>query len=337
MPITVIEGEWMIVRVGKISVVILTAAVTGSCGKTILQVMGGGSTNIVGLNVAPAGEGLYDRCGIRIKDLADSSAKLADIKLRSDVRVTGSSSGLNYNFLMQANVHIVASAGRSVAETLLQLKENKSDDVDKDGVGRITTDLAKQAAYDNSTRVTSDSMSTGLLLKLQKTDERFKDVECAVTFTGKQTTETADSIGVVEFTPGIPNAVNPRASIATYDLELGASRSFTVKAKVIKAAKDWLPEGTETDVTIAFKRVPSDQKSAAGMPANAPAVTADVAYEMITTSPAGDVWKMGLSKRQIFYINTTDRDLVGALSDMGRKDPKLKTEFPPVFAVPVTE
>lgn len=315
----------------------LVSVWTAGCGKTILQVMGGGSTNIVGLNAAPAGEGLFDRCGVRIKDLTDPNATLADMRLRADIRTTGSSSGLNYDLLLQANVHIVASSGRSVSETLLELKENKSDDVDNKGYGRVTTDMAKQAAYDNSSRVTSDSMSTGVLLKLQKSDERFKDIECAVTFTGKQTTETAASVGVVEFYPGIPNAVNPKASLATYDLELGASRSFTVKARIIKAAKDWLPEGTETDVTVSFKRVPADQKSATGMPANAPSVNADVAYEMITTSPAGDVWKLGLSKRQIFYINTTDRQLVGALSDMGRVDPKLKTEFPPVFAVPVAE
>ena len=315
----------------------LAALLTGSCGKTILQVMGGGSTNIVGLNAAPAGEGLYDRCGVKIKDLADPNAKLADFKLRADVHVTGNASDLKYDLLMRANLHVSASAGRSVAETILELKENKSDDVDASGNGRITSDMAKQAAYDNSTRVTSESMSTGLLLKLQKSDPQFKDIECAVTFTGKSTTETYNSMGIVEFTPGIPNALNPRASMATYDLELGASRSFTVKAKVIKAAKDWLPEGTETDVTITFKRVSPDQKSTPGMPAGAPQINADLAYEMTTTATAGDAWRLGLSKRQVFFVNTSERDLVGALADMGRKDPKLKAEFPPAFAVPVTE
>lgn len=321
----------------KFLFIFLLPGITSGCGKTILQVMGGGSTKIEGLNVAPSGEGLYDRCGIRIKDLADPSATLADLKLRSDVRITGSSSGLNYDLLLQANVHIVASSGRSVSETLLELKENKSGDVDDKGYGRITTDMAKQAAYDNSNRITTEGMSTGMLLKLQKTDERFKDIECAVTFAGKQTTESYGSTGVVEFTPGLPGALNPKASMATYDLELGASRSFTVKAKVLKAGKDWLPEGTETDVTVTFKRVSADPKAAAGIPANAPAVNADLAYEMTATSPAGEAWKLGLSKRQVFYINTADRTLVGALSDMGKKDPKMKTEFPPAFAVPVND
>jgi hypothetical protein len=260
------------------------------------------------------------------------------MKLRADVRVTGTASDLKYDLLMQANVHIVASAGRSVAETILSLKENKSEDVDPaTGIGRITTDLAKQNAYDNSTRVTGEGMSTGLLLKLQKSDPQFKDIECAVTFTGKQTTESYESVGIVEFTPGLPNALNPKASIATYDLEIGASRSFTVKAKVLKAGKDWLPEGTETDVTVTFKKVAPDQRSTPGMPAGAPSINADVAYEMVTTSPAGDVWKMGLTKRQVYFVNSANRELVGALSEMGRKDPKMKTEFPPAFAVPVTE
>jgi hypothetical protein len=238
--------------------------------------------------------------------------------------------------LLQANLHLVASAGRSVAETILELKENRSEDVDRStGEGIVTSGLAKQAAYDNSTRVTSDSMSTGLLLKLQKTDPQFKDVECAVTFTGKQTTEAYESLGVVEFSPGLPAGVNPRASLATYDLELGQERSFRVRAKVNRAGKDWFPQGTEADVTVTFKRVAADQRSTPGMPTTAPQVSADVAYEMTTTSPIGEVWKLGLTKRQVFFINTSERDLVGALSDMGRKDPKMKTEFPPVFAVPV--
>lgn len=326
-------------RFFHISISCLVAATTLSgCGKTILQVMGGGSTKIVGLNVAAPGEGLYDRCGIRVKDLADPNAKLADLKLRADVRVTGTASDLKYDLLMQANVHIVAGAGRSVAETILELKENKSEDVDPaTGKGRITTDMARQQAYDNSTRITSDSMSTGLLLKLQRNDPQFKDIECAVTFTGKQTTESFESVGVVEFTPGLPGALNPKASIATYDLELGNSRTFNVKAKVLRAGKDWFPEGTETDVTVTFKRIQPDQKSVSGMPANAPTVNADIAYEMVTTATAGEVWKLGLNRRQVYFVNTAERDLVGALSDMGRKDPKTKTEFPPAFAVPVSD
>jgi hypothetical protein len=123
--------------------------------------------------------------------------------------------------------------------------------------------------------------------------------------------------------------------LATYDLELGQERSFRVRAKVNRAGKDWFPQGTEADVTVTFKRVAADQRSTPGMPTTAPQVSADVAYEMTTTSPIGEVWKLGLTKRQVFFINTSERDLVGALSDMGRKDPKMKTEFPPVFAVPV--
>ncbi len=314
----------------KILMVMAPALLAGGCGKTILQVMGGGSTGIVGLNVAPAGEGFYDRCGIKISDLSDSSAILLDQRLVARINLQGKQSEVGYNITLEANVHATAGGGSSVMETIIKVKENKSDDG-----GRLTNDMAAVAAYNASSRVQTESMSTGLLLKLQKTDPMFKGIECGVTFTGKSTTETVEGVGSVEFSPGLPLAVNPKAAITTLDSEIGSSRTFTAKARVLASGKDWASVGTETDVTVTIKKISGNYKSVAGLPSDAPAITSDLAYEITATSPLGDVSKIGISKRQVFFLNTQTKSLAGVLVEMGKFDEKLKREYPPVFAVPV--
>ena len=88
-------------------------------------------------------------------------------------------------------------------------------------------------------------------------------------------------------------------------------------------------------MTVTFNKVSPDQKSTAGMPANAPLINANVAYEIVITSPYGAVSALGLNKRQVFFINTTTRSLAGVLSDMGKTDPKYHIAYPAAFAVPV--
>lgn len=309
------------------SVVILSG-----CGKTILQAMGGGSTSVMGLNPAPPGEGFYDRCGIRVSDLTDPSATLLDQRLRALINIQGTQSDIKFDITLEANVHAFSTAGSSLTETIVKVKENKSEDG-----GRVTTDMAALSAYNASNRITAEAMSNGLLLKLQKTDPMFSGVECAVSFTGKSTTETAEGVGTVEFSPGLPTAVNPMASLATLDSEIGASRAFTAKANVLAAGKDWAPVGTSVDVTATIKKITGGPQSVSGMPQNAPAITSDVAYEVVMTSSLGDVSKIGLSKRQVFFINTQSKSLTGVLVETGNYDPKLKKEYPPTVAVPVTE
>jgi hypothetical protein len=71
------------------------------------------------------------------------------------------------------------------------------------------------------------------------------------------------------------------------------------------------------------------------MPADAPQINTDAAYEATTVIEGHEAKKFGLSRRQVFFINTTERKLVGALDDSGQVNPADKKELPPNFAYPI--
>jgi hypothetical protein len=71
------------------------------------------------------------------------------------------------------------------------------------------------------------------------------------------------------------------------------------------------------------------------MPADAPQINPDAAYEATTVVEGHEAKKFGLSRRQVFFINTAERKLVGALDDSGQVNPADKKELPPNFAYPI--
>jgi len=305
-----------------------TVLATG-CGNLALQLVAGSGTGVQGLNPSADGSSFSERCGARASELSDPGYKLIDQKMRSiPIVVTTARSGINVKVTLQADVHISASSGESIQDTIVSLVKLESDDN-----GRFSKAEAEKAAAENSERNTSWGMSSGLLLKLQKIDPNFKNILCSVGFTAKQKKETINGTGLVIFEPGLPTAVNPRASMQTYDSELGASRSFAAVATIKQQGKDWAPVGTQATITVTFKKISPDPKSVAGMPAGAPAVDADVAFEALTTASGGqDVALFGLSKRQVFFINTKNRQLVGAMDDSGKLNPVDKKAMPANFA-----
>ena len=308
-----------------------------SCGNVALMLVSGNGTNIEGLNATAEGASFEDRCGAKASQLSDPSYVLIDQKMKSSpIKVETSRSGIDVKLTLQAELHIKASAGRSTQETNVKIANRVAgDQTPNHPEGLFSKPEAEKAAAEASQRVTSWGMSSGLLLMLQKTDPMFKNVLCSVGFTSKQKVEAITGNGLVVFEPGLPTSVNPRASAATLQSEIGESRSFSAMATIKQSAKDWAPAGTSARVTVTFKKISPNQKSVAGMPSDAPAINPDVAYEATTVVEGHEPKKFGLSRRQVFFINTAERKLVGALDDSGQVNPADKKELPPNFAYPV--
>jgi len=308
-----------------------------SCGNIALMMVSGNSTEVEGLNATVDGASFAERCGAKASQLSDPSFIVIDQKLRSTpIVVKSARGGINVEVTLQGNLQVRATAGLSTQETNVKVVKLVADDQTPDHPeGLFSKAEAEKAAAENSQRLTSWGMSSGLLLLLQKSDPIFKNVLCSVGFTSKQKLESITGNGLVTFEPGLPTALNPRASAATLSSELGDSRSFSATATIKQAAKDWAVAGTSAKVTVTFRKISPDPKSVNGMPTNAPAINPDVAYEATTVVEGHDAKKFGLSRRQVFFLNTSERRLVGALDDSGQLNPADKKELPPNFAYPV--
>ena len=299
------------------------------CGNIALQLTAGNPNKIVGLAASEDGTSFSSRCGAKASELSAPGHVIADIKLVSTpIIFKGEQSGIGYEINLQATVHAVATAGQSTQDISLKVVSVKADDN-----GRFSKPQAEKAAYENSQRRTTTGMSTGLLLNLQQTDPMFKGILCAVGFTAKTKMESPITAGIVTYYPGIPSAVNPLAAASTYDSELGTTRTFTATAKIVQQAKDWAAVGTEAQITVTFNKISPDVKTIKGIPAGVTSIDADVAYEVLTTSSGGDVAQFGLSKRQVYFVNTTTHQMVAALDDSGRINPIDKKPMDPMMAI----
>lgn len=316
-------------------IVLMASGLTG-CGNVALMLVSGNGTDVEGLNATADGASFAERCGAKASQLADPSYVLLDQKMKSSpIVVKTNKGGIKVEVTLQADVRIRASAGQSTQETKVTVANLVSDDQTiNNPQGKFSRAEAEKAAAEASQRVTSWGMSSGLLLMLQKSDPMFRNVLCAVGFTSRQKLESITGNGLVTFEPGLPTSINPRSSAANLDAEIGESRSFSAIATIKQAAKDWAPAGTTAKVTVTFRKINPDQKSVAGMPASAPSINPDVAYEATTVVEGHDAKKFGLSRRQVFFVNTAERRLVGALDDSGQLNPADKTELPPNFAYP---
>ena len=300
-----------------------------SCGNIALQVFGGSGTKVVGLSGAGGGaESFSSRCGAKASDLSDPSYKVVDQVMKSSFIVRGEKSDITYDATFEATITVQATSGQGSQVTDVKLANLRSDDNGRFSKPQVEAEAAKQC----NTKTTK-SMGTGLLLKLQKTAPEFQDVECSVGFTAMSKVENSEAIGQVIFDPGAPLALNPRASLLTYEKELGKSRTFTSLATIQLQGKDWAAVGTQAKITVTWTKVSPDIKQTKGAPAGAKSLDADLAYEVTVTAGGVDVSTFGLSKRQVFFINSANHKLVGVLDDSGRVNPSSKKPLDPVLAI----
>ena len=309
------------------------------CGNVLLNMTAGSAGSINGASALSDGSSFASRCGFKASDLSRPGFLLVNAKYSSlPIVATGKQQGVNYKITFNADVSIRAPAGGdAVTETILKVAKNESEDN-----GRFTNAIAENQARQNSSRSTGQSLGTGALLALQETAE-YKGILCSIGINASQRIETANEEAVIEYSPGLPGALNPHSTLQNFANELGDSRTFTTTVRMIRSAKNLAPQGSEIRVRTTFKKVSPKLSDTAGVPAGAPDVQANIAYEITTVGTGGeDVSLYKIDKRRVMFIKAADGskggatgqgEIVAVLSESGAIDKETGQAQPVVVIV----
>jgi hypothetical protein len=267
-------------------------------------------------------------CGLSKEQLDSKDAVLVSGSYTSfPIIIQGESMGVKFVVITQAKVNVKATGSSSVQEQNVELKESATSaggfiKLIADGVAK---GKAQTAAKENSGSTTATPMPKGEWLKL--TDGRnaeYKDLLCATSGTRTTNINKGDKNATVTFSPGLISAVNPLAPIARLRKEIGPSRSFAVTADV-QGDGNGLASGslqgrvTVREISPIFKYENTTIKT-------------DIAYEFINEFPGG-AHKVGLPKRQVYYIDSTKKIIRAIISEDDKIDPNSKKPLPPVYLV----
>ncbi len=149
-----------------------------------------------------------------------------------------------------------------------------------------------------------------------------------------------EETGEYELAEPLPTGINPKAAVATYDLELGSSKVFTSRLTVKQAKKDWLPVGTEIVVTSTVKKTANDLSKLEGLPKTMilPKIKADAAYEISVIGAGGvPASKFGMTKKTVFYVDADAKKFSAIALFMEPAQTDAPVKFPPVVMIPVEE
>jgi hypothetical protein len=160
------------------------------------------------------------------------------------------------------------------------------------------------------------SMSTGEWLNIVSSEGPFKDLLCGIPPIKVAKTKGATSI---EYSPGLPDTVNPLAPRETLEKEIGKGRSFNITAKVISAGKKGPPAGDyPTTVTV----VPFEPTY---LLSDGTTLNSDLAYKITVKAelPKGED---PISSVRIYFINLKEQTLDGVIDETqavkdGKKSP----------------
>ncbi len=267
-------------------------------------------------------------CGLSKEQLDSKDSVLLSGSYTSfPIVIQGDSMGVSFVVITQARINLRATGTGTVQEQNIELKESATTasgfvKLIADGVAKSK---AKKAAKDNSGTTSTSPMPKGEWLKLSDgRNSEFKNLLCAVAPSRTITNNKGGKNTTVTFTPGIIGSVSPLAPIARMRKEIGPSRSFTVTADVQSDNKDMASGPVQGRVTVreinpVFKYENTTIKT-------------DIAYEFVNEFPGG-AHKVGLTKRQVFFIDSAKKTIRAIISEDDRIDPNTNKPLPPVYLV----
>ena len=127
----------------------------------------------------------------------------------------------------------------------------------------------------------------------------YKDLLCAAGQTQSITKNLGGGNLTVTYSPTLIDGVSPLAPIERMRKEFGAGKSFAVTATVGGTAVVGNVTVKEVAPTLAYQ-----DKT----------VKADIAYEFINDFPGG-AYKVGLPKRQVFFIDATKKQIIAIINE----------------------
>lgn len=282
--------------------------------------------------------GVFDfakECGLNTEKMDDENAVLLQQSLTSlPITVEGTQTGVAYSVTTQAKVNISATAKRATQNVAVSVIDTKAQAPSGGGligliVGAVAPGIVKnkanEQAGENSGTTTSDAMPQKDWLQLVDGDNsEFEGLLCAAQGGKTMTINQGNDTVVVQFSPALINSVSPFAPIERMRKEIGQSRTFKVTANV--------QGGSAASATGSFSGTTTIREINPKFNCQGTTKNADIAYEFIHNFPGG-AHKVGLSKRQVMYFDTTKKKIVAIINEDDKVDPQLKKTLPPVCLV----
>lgn len=298
---------------------------TASCGKVALSLF---QSNNAGLKEDPNSPliDIEQRCGASKNDLLDPNFIILSAGFKSlPINSSGEKDGISYTVQLRATTHIDSRSKLNQIDTTVVVeslsgKDSKGIVLSAAAADKVVRPDAENNAKDSSGSVYGSATTGATILRLAREDNSpYKDMLCAVGFVDSQRDGRGGTTGEIRFEQPLPLSLNPRAASTTYDLELGTSRTFQANARIVTSKTGWIQNTTSVPVQVTWNKVSTDIKQSSQVTGqDLPTIKADVAYEVIITTTGTQPYMIGLSRRRVYYVDTSTHQFTAIVEDSGQ-------------------
>lgn len=283
--------------------------------------------------------GVFDfakECGISDEKMDDDNAIMLQQSFTSrPIQIEGEQAqfGATVKFKVstQAKLNISSTKSRATQQINVSVTGTAADVQNASGLmgaivrlfapGVVKSQAGGQAQA-NSGTTTSDALPQKDWLHLvDGGNAQFEGLLCAAQGAKSMTIQEGGDTVVVQFSPALINAVSPLAPIDRLRKEIGEGRKFDIKASVLGNSKGYA-QGTVSGTTTVREIDPT-------LNCDGESRKADIAYEFINQF-SGGAHQVGLAKKQVLYIDSQRKKIVGIINEDDKIDPTLKKTLPPV-------
>lgn len=282
--------------------------------------------------------GVFDftkECGLPEDKLDDDNAIMLQQSLTSrPIKIDGAQMGVTYNVETQAKVNISSTKSRATQTINVSVLSTSAKPPSGGGFmgviiglfapGVVKSQAKDQADANSGTRTTDALPQKDWLQLVDGGNEQYEGLLCAAQGAKTMTIQEGSSTVVIQFAPALINAVSPLAPIERMRKEIGEGRTFNIQASVMGGSASYA-QGTTSGTTTVREIDPR-------LECDGVVKQADIAYEIINNFPGG-AHKVGLTKKQLMYIDTKKKKIAGIINEDDKIDPKLKKALPPVCLI----
>jgi hypothetical protein len=282
--------------------------------------------------------GVFDfvkECGIPEDKMDDDNAVMVQQSFTSrPIVIEGTQMNVGFKVSTQAKINISSTKTRATQQVSVNVLSTSANAPSGGGliggiIGLFAPGIVKNKANGqaqaNSGTTTSDALPQKEWLHLvDGGNPQFEGLLCAAQGGKTMTIQRGSDNVVVQFSPALINAVSPLAPIERLRKEIGEGRRFDIKANVMTGSAGFA-QGTVSGTTTVREVDPR-------LECDGIVKEADIAYEF-RHEFAGGAYKVGLSKRQVLYLDTQRKKIVGIINEDDKVDPTLKKALPPVCLI----
>ena len=280
---------------------------TTGCGNIALSIFQPKATSLVEDPDSLLAD-MQTRCGASMNDLSDPDFVILTANYKSlPINSEGTKDGITYKVVTQATSTILAKGGSSQVSVNAAVQSMSG----QDSTGTILTGPAldkvvRPGAESNTTAATGTVFSSSTpgshILRLSRQDGPYKNMLCAVSFGASQRDTLGGNTGELKF-----------------DQPITPSQA------------GWPQAGTSIPSVVTWRKVAAEINQSGQVTGQTlPAIKADVAYEVTVTSTSVQPFLFGISKRRVYYIDTSAHQLAAIVDDSGKPQIGVENKTLPV-------